>query len=468
MNKKTKIIATIGPASESADMMKKLLLEGVDLFRFNLKHNDFEWHKKNIDKAKKIAKELKLNLGIILDFQGPEMRIETEYGAPIEVFENEVVYLADKFIKNKKTLVLNPKEVLEQIEIGDKIFINDGDLEALVVEKDDNIIGIKTNRDYVVGNHKSLNIPDKLLRVPLLCKRDLEFLSKINLLNADFAALSFVRTAKDVEEFRKLIKKYKGDLKIIAKIENSKAIEGLEDIVLVSDAVMIARGDLGVEVPLMELAYWQKKIIDVSRKSSKPVIVATQLLQSMVNNFNPSRAEATDVANAIFDGIDAMLLSEETAIGKHPVRVIEEMKKIITFCEKNGETKKIDIKLDNLTELLVDAAVKITNNATNFPIKAIVVFTESGNSARVLSRYRLDIPIVAVTNNEKTFKELSLSYGIYPYLNKFKKSSFKADDPLFKDLISFEFINKLDTLLTIHGNNWMESGSNTDISLIKI
>ncbi|MEI8067625.1 MAG: pyruvate kinase [Candidatus Shapirobacteria bacterium] len=468
MIKKTKIIATIGPASESNEAIEKLIHEGVNLFRFNLKHNVFQWHKDGIERVNKIAEKLGKNIGVFVDFQGPEIRLETPNEEELEVKDGESIFISKDFIKGKKSIRLNPVLVLPQIEIGDEAFIDDGDLDLKIIGKSGDVLEARVGRDYVIKNRKSMNIPGKDFDLPLFADRDLDVLEKIDQLEIDFVALSFVRTAEDVLTLKKELIKNGSKAKIISKIENDKAIKNLEEIISVSDGIMIARGDLGIEIPIKELAYWQKKIIDLCRRHSTPVIVATQMLQSMVENYTPTRAEATDVSNAIFDGSDALMLSEETAMGKYPVKVVTEMASIANFCENHGLIKEIPMDPKNLTEVLVNAAVKIVKGSKDFPIKAVVVFTESGNTARILSRYRLKIPVIAITDNEETVKILSLSYGINPHYKKFRESSFKSSNPIFSELLKFDFIKEGDNVLMIHGNNWMDSGSTSDISLVTL
>lgn len=468
MNKKTKIVATIGPASESEEVLTKLIQQGVNIFRFNLKHNNFEWHKEKIELVKKIADKLKAKIGIMVDLQGPEIRIETENAIEFPLEAGESVFAADKFIKGKKSFKVNPSLVLKQINKGDTIFLDDGDCELKVVNKKFGVLEMKTERDYTVRNRKSMNVPGKKLEMPLFATRDKEILEKIDELKADYVALSFVRDKEDIKTLRKILDKIDPKLKIVAKIENASAIKNIEEITKETDVIMVARGDLGIEIPIEELAYWQKKLIDLCRQSSKPVIVATQMLKSMVNNYRPTRAEVTDISNAIFDGTDAVMLSEETASGNYPVQVVKEMAKIAVFSENNGEARQLSFEPQSLVEILVNAAVKIAKESTLTPIKAIIIFTQSGKTARIFSRYRLNLPIIAFTDNKETVGDLCMSYGVNAYYKKFDKKNFDVSNNLINELENFEEVNKGDTVLLIHGSNWMETGSTSDISLITL
>lgn len=468
MNKKTKIMATIGPASESEEVLTQLINNGVNIFRFNLKHNVFDWHKKTINKAKEIAHKMKIEVGILVDFQGPEIRIETNNDQDLNIEEGESLFIGNKFFEDQKIIKINPSIANKKIKVGDVVYLNNGDLKLKVVKKNKKFTELKSEGKAIIKNRKSMNLISKDLGLPILANRDMETLARLDQISPDYIALSFVRSKKDVEVLKSLLSKINNKIKIVAKIENLTAIENIEEIIEVSDGIMIARGDLGIEVPIKELAFWQKKIIDLCRKESKPVIVATQMLGSMVENLQPTRAEATDVSNAVFDGTDVLMLSEETSIGKHPVRVVKEMSEIAAFCENAKEIRNITIQTETPTEVLVDAAVKIILNNKNLKIKAVVIFTESGKTARIFSRYRLNIPIIAMTDKQATVKSLIMSYGVESHFKKFNETNFRMPKSLLKNISNIVSLNNGDTLVVIHGNNWMESESTSDISLVTV
>jgi pyruvate kinase len=468
MNKKTKIVATVGPASESAEIIEKLIDSGVNIFRFNLKHNDFEWHKKVINRVRNIAKTNKKRVGIMVDFQGPEIRLETKDGLPLEIKKDETFWISNKLSADNKVIKANPGIVIKYIKKGEKLFVDDGNLELKVVGKDLKGIKVQAENDAVIKNRKSLNVISDELELPILADRDKVALARLDEINPDFIALSFVRSQKDIEVLKRLLLAIDPGVKVVAKIENARAIKNIKEIIKVTDVIMIARGDLGIEIPLEELAFWQKEIIDLCRVNSKPVIVATQMLQSMVTNNRPTRAEVTDVSNAVFDGTDALMLSEETSIGVNPVRVVKEMSDIANYCENSSIGRNLEIGPQTSTEVLVDAAVKIIKNNRDLKIGAVVIFTQSGNTARVFSKYRINLPVVAVTDNKDTFKGLLMSYGVRPFLKKFNKTYFKMPKGLINKLMKLEFISKGESILVMHGNNWMKSGSTTDISLVTV
>lgn len=468
MDKKTKIIATVGPASDSEAVLEQMIIQGVDIFRFNLKHNSFEWHRNTIKRLREVAKKIKKRVAVMVDFQGPEIRVETEDGEDVEIKKGDYFWIGSRFRDNKIIIKANPTSVVKFIKKGEKIFLNDGDVELTVIKKDLYGAKVRAESDFVVKNRKSLNLLSEEIRLPILADRDKEAMVRIDEIKPDYIALSFVRDRRDIEVLKELLKKMNLPIKVIGKIENMRAIKYIDEIISASDGIMIARGDLGIEVPTRELAFWQKKIIDLCRIDSKPVIVATQMLISMVKNNRPSRAEATDVSNAIFDGTDALMLSEETSIGKHPIKVIKEMKDIAYFSENTDIVRQLEIEANNATEVLVDAAVKIVNNNKNLKIGAVIIFTQSGNTARIFSRYRLNLPVVAVTDKKDSLKGMMISYGVKPILKKFGKTSFKMPKKLIEELVNNDLIKRGDNLLVIHGNNWMESGSTSDISLVTV
>ncbi len=468
MDKRTKIIATVGPASESKEVLSQLIEQGVDIFRFNMKHNTFAWHKEVIARLREVTQKLDKEIGILVDFQGPEIRIETSNGEDVEIANGESLFIGDKFVDDKKVIKINPGIAGKTINVGDKVFLDDGELELEVVSKKGKLIEMVAKSDSIIKNRKSMNLISEDLNLPILADRDMEALARFKEIKPDFIALSFVRRKNDIEILRTLLKKIDPKVKLIAKIENATALKNIEEIILAADGIMIARGDLGIEVPIRELAFWQKKIIDLCRKNSKPVIVATQMLKSMVENSRPTRAEATDVSNAIFDGTDALMLSEETSIGKYPIKVVKEMGEISGFCEGVQTVREVLMETSTSTEVLVDAAIKIIINNKDLKIKAIVIFTQSGNTARVFSRYRINLPIIAITDEEATVKGLIMSYGVESYFKKFSETNFKMPKTIVKQIIDSGIAKEGDTLLVIHGNNWMESGSTSDISLVTV
>ena len=465
MLKRTKIIATVGPKSESAEVISKLILAGTNLFRFNLKHNDLIWHELIISRVRAESAKLKIPAPVIMDLQGPELRLDIKDGTFFDVKEGDLIKISTEFIDSPKSFRIIQKQVCEELAKGDSAFIDDGNLELKVVAKKDGVITVQALQDGVIKNRKSVNLPGKNIDLPLLTQRDHDAIDLAAKISADFVALSFVRTADDVLHLRKELDRRGASSKIISKIENATALKNLESIVQASDAIMVARGDLGIEVPLKELAIWQKRMIDLCRQHNKPVIVATQMLMSMVDRGRPTRAEATDVANAVFDGTDVLMLSDETAVGVNPVRVVKTMAEIASYAENLGELRHVNMIMSNLSDVLIDSVAKIISTSQNWPISAAIVFTKSGHSAKVLSTYRLSVPVIAVSDVPETLALLSLSYGVIPYLSKLTTGTFKLDGNVFEKLVDGKFIEPGSQAVIIHGTNWLTSGSTRSISI---
>lgn len=457
----------MGPASETKAAIGELLLAGVDVFRLNLKHNSLAWHRETIKKIREVALEQKKSCGIMADIQGPELRIEVSDGKPITIKAGEEIWLESEF-RGEKSLVINNPEIIKQIKQGKEAYIDNGKYHFLFSGDDDKGIKLRAENDSVILGHKNINVPGISLDLPLFSEKDLEILKQLDSLDVDFLALSFVRSKDDVEQLKQLVKEKGLDIKIIAKIENAAAIKNLDSIIDAAYGVMVARGDLGVEIPLRQLAFWQKVIISLCRKKRKPVIVATQMLLSMVSQPRPTRAEATDVANAVYDASDALMLSEETAIGMYPIKTVTEMVDICRFAEEYGQTTKVDDQLDNETKILGDCAASIIRNRKDYPIKAVVVFSQGGETARILARYRFKIPIIAITNRMQTYRILQLSYGVIPYYKQFKDTQFDKSNSVFKEIMEFGTIKPGDNLIVIHGNDWFNAGSTSDLSLIGV
>lgn len=464
--KKTKIIATLGPASEQH--IKELITEGVDIFRFNMKHGTIEWHEKHIEEVQRIATECKRPIGILIDLQGPEIRVQTKDQKPLELKKGDLVRFSSKFHKNLEVVRIPHKSVLGILKKGDKFSIDDGFVQLEVKKKDSRGIIAELLHDGTIGHKKSLNLYLKDVNLPSLIKDDLDNLHVAARKKVDYIALSFVRNKEDLKILRKHMKKKGIDAQVIAKIETQKAIDNIDEIVKESDAVMVARGDLGVETPIERLAFYQKTIINKCRAANTPVIVATQMLESMVLYPFPTRAEVTDVANAVLDGADALMLSEETALGKYPVKTVQEMAKIAQFNEEKSNVIRFDIKPQNATELIVEAAENIAENSQKVKIDHIVVFTETGYTARVLSSYRPQIPVIAATDIQKTVETLTLSFGITPVRVKLPKGVILSPDKILEQLKDMGYVKKGEMALVIHGQHYQVEGQTNAIVLVSI
>lgn len=467
-DKRTKIIATIGPASEDPKIIEQLINNGVNVFRFNTKHNSIEWHEQTVAKVQAVADKLKEPIGILLDLQGPEIRIYTKEEKDIFVKDDEHIKLGYSFYHEDVQIKIPTKLVLETLEVGDHFAIDDGFVQLKVVEKDNLTITAKILHGRFIKNKKGLNLIGKDLDLPSLIKDDIEKLHIATRQKVDFVALSFVRSKKDIQILRKQLDSRKIDAKIVSKVESQKGLDNIDEIIEFSDAVMIARGDLGIETPLEQIPYRQKEIIKKCRLANKPVIVATQMLQSMISSPMPTRAEATDVANAVFDGTDAVMLSEESAMGKFPIKAVHEMAKILKFNENMAEVKSIQPEPKNNAQLIVNAAIDISESFPEENISKIVVLSETGYTAKAVSSYRPKTPIIAATDQQKTVESLTMSYGIKPVLADFPSGKITSIESVLKQLKKQKMITSGDVILALHGQHWKKPGQTNAIAIVNI
>jgi pyruvate kinase len=426
--RKTKIVCTLGPASRDEKTVEELIKSGMNVARLNFSHGEHAYHKETIDIVKKVRKKLAAPVAILLDTKGPEIRLG--------MFENSSVLLKDgdsftltanDVLGNESIASISYKELPSQLSVGNTVLINDGNVRLEVESIDESDIHCKVVRGGEISNRKGINIPRVHLDMPFLSDRD-----KADLIfgienDVDFIAASFVRCADDIITMRKFVDFHGGhDIKIISKIESVEGIENFDEILRLSDGIMIARGDMGAEVEFEMLPGIQKRCISKCYRSGKMVITATQMIESMIKNPRPTRAEITDVANAVFDGTSAVMLSGETAVGKYPIEVVKVMAKIAEQAEKDAFEmnfyKGIDYDLDFLdtTNAICDAAC---TTARDIKASAIVALTKYGQTARSMSKFRPAVPIVAATPVEKTYYQLSLSWGVYPVLAQYQKTS---------------------------------------------
>jgi pyruvate kinase len=464
---RTKIVATIGPASDTEKTIAGMIKAGANVFRFNMKHGTPEWHEERIQRAQKVANELGTPVGILIDLQGPEIRIETEDKKPIIVESGEEILLSAEFVEGRKGIKVGDQKVIDALDVGDVVMIDDGFFELDVIAKDDIGLTIKARGSYAVGHRKGMNLPGIKLDLASLIADDFKRLDMAARNTIDFVALSFVRDAKDIAILREEMKKRNISAHVCAKIENQAALQNLDEIIEATDALMIARGDLGIEVPFEELAYWQKTMIHKCRTAGKAVITATQMLNSMENSVRPTRAEVSDVANAVFDGSDAVMLSGESANGKYPELAVATMRRIVNFNEDKVEVPPVMYEEElTQTETIAQAAMSIVDEDDS--IGAIVVFTETGTTARLISRFRPMVPIIAVTQSSKTQEELCLSYGVVPTVMTFPKGEITSIEPLMADLVKSKLVEKGERVLFIHGQVWQEPGLTNTLSIREV
>lgn len=427
--KKTKIVATIGPSSESEEILKRLFTEGVNVARLNFSHGSHEEHKIKIDRIKKLRREMDLPIGIMLDTKGPEIRLGDVDGEVILDSGDEFILTTRDLLGDKKTVSISYKELYKDVNKGDKILIDDGlvELQVKKIRGEDIITEVKNSG--AISSHKGVNVPDSNLNLPALTERDIEDIKFGIREDIDFIAASFIRSREDVLAIRKVLEEEKDyTTKIISKIESQKAVELIDEIIEVSDGIMVARGDLGVEIETEAVPIVQKEIIKKCNIVGKTVITATQMLDSMIRNPRPTRAETNDVANAVLDGTSAVMLSGETASGKYPIEAVVTMRKILEYTENTIDHEEI------LKNRMRDVENSMTNSigksacviARDLHAEAIITATTSGNTSRAIAKFRPETPIIASTPFEKIKNQLSIVWGIMPV----KVLNFKDTDNL--------------------------------------
>lgn len=416
--KKTKIVATIGPASDSEEMLRELFSHGVDVCRLNFSHGTHEEHQERIDRIKKVREEMNLPIAIMLDTRGPEIRVKTfENKMEVSLKPGDIFTLTtDEVIGNRERVSVTYKELPKDLEVGNMVLIDDGLVELEVIEINDTEIICKALNYGVIKDRKGINIPNVKINLPALTESDIEDI-KFGIKNdVDFIAASFIRKGEDVINIRRVLEENDSfDINLISKIENREGIDNMKAIIDASDGIMVARGDMGVEIEAESVPIVQKEMIKMCVEASKPVITATQMLDSMMRNPRPTRAEVTDVANAIYDGSSAVMLSGETASGKYPVESVEMMRKIAL---KTEETLKYE-------EILREKSSEVSNTTTNsiakstcfiareLEAKAIITATSSGYTSRAISKFKPETKIIAATPNEKVRRQLNLEWGVY-------------------------------------------------------
>ena len=447
---KTKIIATIGPASTDKEIIKDLILNGMDVVRLNLSHADYSFCMDIIDKVNELNKELNTNVAIMLDTEGPEIRTGKFINGEATLRAGEMVKIVkEEVIGDKNAFSITVPQVIDYIKHNASIKLDDGKIELKIVDKTaDYIIGEVLN-DGIIRDGKSVNIECSKTKIPFISKKDREDIKFANMMNVDFLALSFVSSSDDILEVYDLLIELGNDhISIVAKIENELAIHEIDEIIRVSDGVMIARVDLGVDIPLERIPGIQKMIINKCHQKGKVSIVATELLSSMESTLRPTRAEVSDIANAVLDGVDAVMLSGETTVGKHPILALQTMEKVIRSAEENIDyidllSKAMRTEKQDATGLI---AYSVADCANRLKANAIVVPTMSGYTARKMSRFRPSCPILALSPDISTVKSLALNFGVYAQkideLNSFDKI-IKASTTKAIDVLNLEKNDKI-------------------------
>ncbi len=416
---KTKVIATIGPSTDTIEMIEKLITNGVDVIRINTSHASINFCREIIEKLDIVNNKLKSNIALMLDIKGPIIRSGKFENGSAFYKKGEKIRIYTTPVLGDYTKFSIDYDIVSAIQVGQTITADDGKIELQVISKGSNSLACEVIKEGILSNYKSINIPDLKLNRPYISERDKEYIEFAVTNDVDFLALSFVRTADDVLDVSDLLINFDNDhIGIIAKIENSSAVDEIDKIIKVSDGIMIARGDLGVEIPIEKIPGIQKKIISKCHKAGIISIVATELLSNMADNLYPTRAEVSDIANAILDGTDAVMLSGETTVGKFPIEALKMMEKVIKSAELDID---YDLLLDiasktEETSTTGSIAYSVASCANKLKCQAIFTPTVSGFTARKISRFRPMCPIVAISPDVKTVKSLALNFGVCPFL----------------------------------------------------
>ena len=469
---KTKIVATLGPSSCDYETIKKLIEVGVTVFRINTSHGEKDEHREKINIIRKIEKELNKNIPIIIDLQGPKIRVG-QIPEPIQIQKGQEIILEHRQDMQDGIIPVDYEGIAKDVTIGGKILLDDGKIGLKVTKVIDSKVYTTVEHGSVIRPRKGINLPGSQSSLEAVTARDKEYIKFAIEENADYIALSFVRRAEDIKCAKYYTKAY-GDkeIPIIAKIEKPQAVDNLDEIVKEADGIMVARGDLGIEMSPQEVPIAQKKIIQLTNMHKKPCIVATQMLESMMSEPIPTRAEASDVANAIYDGTDAIMLSGETAAGKYPVEAVQMMATIAKTVEnspfiKTDYDSELISEFDAVSQAISDSAVSL---AKKLKAKGILVFSEWGYTPPIISKLKPSVPIIVVTNSYSTARRLSLYWDIYTYVDE--ECDSVLDEALFEKidnrLINRTWFKKGDDIIIVNSVPKLITGKINTIRVHKI
>jgi pyruvate kinase len=421
--RRTKIICTLGPATEKAEILRQLMSAGADVFRLNMSHAEHDWVRKIVPRIRKIAAEVSRPVAILLDTQGPAIRTG-ELKTDLQLKPGDIIEITVRGAKSeeKYSVDVNYDGLIKDISVGNIVLVDNGVMRFLVLEKKRNRIRCKVLTPGTLGSRRHINLPGVHVNLPPLTKKDLADVALGAEVGVDFVALSFARQKSDLDELRSVVKKLGSTAQIIAKIEDQSAVRQIDEMIDTADAVMIARGDLGIEIPMEELPIIQRRIVKRCLRIGRPVIVATHMLESMIENPVPTRAEITDVANAVFEQADAIMLSGETSVGRYPVECVKIFDRVARRIERSGGAGYgVDALLENNRQKIVASAVVLANSLDR---AKIVVFTHHGTMARYVSNMRPEhAPVFAFTSSQRVYRQIVLSWGAHPILIDF------TDDP---------------------------------------
>ncbi|WP_445516411.1 pyruvate kinase [Streptomyces sp. NEAU-174] len=453
--RRSKIVCTLGPAVDSYDQLKSLIEAGMNVARFNMSHGSHPEHEERYHRVRKASEETGHAVGVLADLQGPKIRLETFKDGPVELVRGDEFIITTEDVDGDRTICgTTYKGLPGDVSKGDQVLINDGNVELRVTSVEGPRVRTIVIEGGVISDHKGINLPGAAVNVPALSEKDIEDLKFALRMGCDMVALSFVRDAADVRDVHRIMDEVGRRVPVIAKVEKPQAVANMTDVVAAFDGVMVARGDLAVEYPLEKVPMVQKRLIELCRRNAKPVIVATQMMESMITNSRPTRAEASDVANAILDGADAVMLSAESSVGSYPIETVKVMSRIVQAAEQELLSRGLQPLVPGKKPRTQGGSVAraACEIADFLGAKSLVAFTQSGDTARRLSRYRAQQPIVAFTTDASTRNQLTLSWGVESFVVPYVEHTDAMVDLVDAELLKLGRYSEGDTMIMTAGS----------------
>ncbi|MCP3816883.1 pyruvate kinase [Streptomyces sp. A3M-1-3] len=453
--RRSKIVCTLGPAVDSYEQLKALIEAGMNVARFNMSHGSHAEHEERYHRTRKAAEDTGRAVGVLADLQGPKIRLETFAEGPVELVRGDEFTITTEDVPGDKSICgTTYKGLPGDVSKGDQILINDGNVELRVTEVTGSQVRTIVIEGGVISDHKGINLPGAAVNVPALSEKDIDDLRFALRMGCDLVALSFVRDAHDVKDVHKIMDEEGRRVPVIAKVEKPQAVANMDAVIAAFDGVMVARGDLAVEYPLEKVPMVQKRLIEMCRRNAKPVIVATQMMESMITNSRPTRAEASDVANAILDGADAVMLSAESSVGAYPIETVKTMSRIVEAAEEELLSKGLQPLVPGKKPRTQGGSVAraACEIADFLGAKSLVAFTQSGDTARRLSRYRTTQPILAFTTDAGTRNQLALSWGVETYVVPHVDNTDAMVDLVDAELLKLQRYNEGDIMIITAGS----------------
>jgi pyruvate kinase len=466
--RKVKIVCTIGPASSTKNIIEKMIKAGMNIARLNFSYGRYEDHKIAVDRIREAARKYDSPVAILQDLKGLKIRVGSVKDGAVLLKKNSKVILTPRNIESTDRQISVPYPALvKDVKSGDKVLIDDGLIRLKIIDRKKDTVTAKVIEGGILKERKGVNLPGTKISGEVFTKKDQEDLEFGLKIGVDYIAMSFVRSKEDIIKVKGWLRKYGANLPVIAKIETRQALDNIDEIIEVSDGLMVARGDLGVELPPESIPIIQKQLIEKCNLAMKPVITATQMLESMTEHMGPTRAEATDVANAVLDGTDALMLSAETSMGRYPVEALKMMDRIIRFTEKHHDLKTFisDTVAKNFAQALAEAAC---SSAVDIKAKTIVAFSRSGFTALLISKFRPMVPVTAFTDSEEVRRKMALYWGINPYVMKFPDNTDEMISESENALLRRNIVRKGDHIVIIASSPFALGGKTNMIKLHKV